>query len=46
MSLVKAGFGDWEIVNRMSVDDVLDAIEFEEISSDIQSYKIEQAKGG
>lgn len=46
MSLVKAGFGNWEVVNRMSVDDVLDALEFEDISSDIQSYKMEQARGG
>ncbi|UOL47422.1 hypothetical protein vBVpPvVp04M_00028 [Vibrio phage vB_Vp_PvVp04_M] len=45
MSLV-GKYGDWEVVNRMSVDDVLDALEFESISSDIQAYKMEQAKGG
>lgn len=46
MSLVKAGYGDWEMVNRMSVSEVLDAIEFEDIAADIHNYKMEQARGG
>lgn len=46
MTLVKAGYGDWEVVNRMSVDEVLNALEFEEISADIKQYKAEQAREG
>jgi hypothetical protein len=46
MSLVKSGFGDWEAVNQLSASEVLDMIEFEEISADIENHKIEEAKNG
>lgn len=44
LSLVKAGYGDFEVVSRMSVEDVLDAIEFEEMRADIEVHKYEQAR--
>lgn len=46
LSLVKAGYGDFEVVSRMSVVEVLDAIEFEEMRADIEQYQYEQARNG
>lgn len=43
-SLVKAGYGDYEAVSKMSVTEVLDAIEFEEMRADIEEYEREQAR--
>jgi hypothetical protein len=43
MSLVKSGFGDWAAVNKLSASEVLDMIEFEEISADIENHKTEEA---
>tara|TARA_R110000744_G_scaffold84947_2_gene166199 strand:- start:64 stop:210 length:147 start_codon:yes stop_codon:yes gene_type:complete len=46
MSLVKSGFGDWAAVNKFSAEEVLDMIEFEEISADIENHKIDEARNG
>ena len=46
MSLVKSGFGDWAAVNELSASEVLDMIEFEEISADIEKHKTEEARNG
>lgn len=46
MSLVKAGYGSFKEVCEMSVTEVMDALEFEAITSDIHAYKMEQARGG
>ncbi len=45
MSLV-GKYGDWHAVNKFNVDEVLDMLEFESISADIEHYKFEQSKGG
>lgn len=39
-ALVKAGYGSLAEIEAMDTPDFLDAIEFEQISADIQSYKM------
>jgi hypothetical protein len=39
MSLSRSGFGNWAAVNELSASEVLNMIEFEEISADIDFYK-------
>ena len=45
-ALVKAGYGSLAEIEAMDTAEFLDAIEFEQISADIQAYKMEQARGG
>ena len=41
-ALVKAGYGSLAEVEAMDTTDFYDAIEFEQITADIQAYKMEQ----
>lgn len=45
-SLVKAGYGSLAEIEAMDTTEFLDAIEFEQISADIQHHKMEQARNG
>lgn len=44
MAICKAGYGDLKTVESFSVQQVLDIIEFEDISADIEYYQMEQAR--
>lgn len=47
MSIVKSGFASsLREAEELSVDQVLDIIEFEDISADIEHYQMENAKNG
>lgn len=46
LALVKAGYGTLAELMEMDTPELLDIIEFESISADIEHYKIEQAKHG
>lgn len=46
ITLVKAGYGSWLEVNEFSAEEVLNMLEFESISLDIEYYQMEQAKAG
>lgn len=46
MSIVKSGFCDWREANKLSVDEVLDFIEFLDISADIEYKQMEDARNG
>ncbi len=41
-SLVKAGYGSLAEIEAMDTTEFLDAIEFEQITADIQTYKMRQ----
>ena len=41
-ALVKAGYGSLAEVEAMDTTEFLDAIEFEQITADIQAYKMRQ----
>lgn len=42
MSIVKSGYCDLKAANQLTADEVLDIIEFEDISADIEFYNMEQ----
>lgn len=45
-ALAKAGYGGLAEIEAWDTDQFLDAIEFEQISADIQAHKIEVARNG
>lgn len=45
-ALAKAGYGSLAEIEAWDTDQFLDAIEFEQISADIQAHKIEVARNG
>lgn len=45
-ALSKAGYGSLAEIEAWDTDQFLDAIEFEQISADIQAHKIEVARNG
>lgn len=44
-ALVKAGYGSLAEIEAMDTTEFLDAIEFEQITADIQAYKMRQPHG-
>jgi len=45
-ALVKAGYGSLAEIEAMDTPEFLDAIEFEQITADIQAYKSRNPDGG
>jgi len=43
-ALVRYGYGTLDQVRSMDTEDFLDAIEYQEISSSIEQYRMEQAQ--
>jgi len=43
-ALVRYGYGTLDQVRNMDTEDFLDAIEYQEISSSIEQYRMEQAQ--
>lgn len=44
-ALVKAGYGSLAEIEAMDTTEFLDAIEFEQITADIQAYKMRPTNG-
>lgn len=44
LSLVKAGYGTLEEVRALDTPDLLDIVEFEKISADIEAHKLPKKK--
>lgn len=44
--LVKAGYGSLAEIQAWDTDEFLDAIEFEQISADIQAHQMKEAHNG
>lgn len=45
-ALSKAGYGSLAEIEAWDTDQFLDAIEFEQISADIQAHKMEMSRNG
>lgn len=45
-ALAKAGYGSLAEIESWDTDQYLDAIEFEQMSADIQAHRMEMAKNG
>ena len=45
-ALVKAGYGSLAEISAMDTDEFLDAIEFEQMTADIQAHRMSEAKNG
>jgi len=43
-ALVRYGYGTLDQVRNMDTEDFLDAVEYQEISSSIEQYRMEQAQ--
>lgn len=46
LALVKAGYGTLAELKELDTPELLDIIEFEMITADIEHYKIEKARNG
>jgi len=46
LALSKAGYGSLAELRDLDTPDLLDIVEFEMMTSDIESYKMEQASNG
>jgi len=45
-ALVKAGYGSLAEISTMDTDEFLDAIEFEQMTADIQAHRMSEARNG
>ncbi len=46
LALSKAGYGSYKELTELDTAELLDMIEFENISADIQHYQMEKANNG
>ncbi|MFU0912946.1 hypothetical protein [Kluyvera intermedia] len=46
LALSKAGYGSYSELIKLDTPELLDMLEFENISADIQHYEMEKAKNG
>ncbi|EON3359435.1 hypothetical protein ACNHFS_004475 [Yersinia enterocolitica] len=46
LALSKAGYGSYKELTELDTSELLDMVEFENISADIQHYQMEKAKNG
>ncbi|HDL7198781.1 TPA: hypothetical protein PXM78_000568 [Yersinia enterocolitica] len=46
LALSKAGYGSYKVLTELDTPELLDMVEFENISADIQHHQMEEAKNG
>jgi hypothetical protein len=46
LALVKAGYGSLEYLQSLDTPELLDIVEFEQITADIEHWKLEQSRNG
>ncbi|WP_167373273.1 hypothetical protein [Pantoea alhagi] len=46
LALSKAGYGSYSELIRLDTPELLDMLEFENISADIQQYEMEKSRNG
>ncbi|EPB4210662.1 hypothetical protein ACROQ8_004769, partial [Yersinia enterocolitica] len=46
LALAKAGYGSYKELSDLDTTELLDMVEFENISADIQHHQMEEAKNG